>query len=80
MRDLAANHSTCAINTATLGFQAPIGLVIDAVASAGFGGIGSSACDWASCSTERHPSAASGASTPTTAFRHRARPIPGPNH
>lgn len=39
MRDLAANHSTCAINTATLGFQAPIGLVIDAVASAGFGGI-----------------------------------------
>lgn len=35
LRDL----SLCAINTATLGFQAPIGEVIDAVARAGFGGI-----------------------------------------
>ena len=29
----------CAINTATLGFQAPIGEVIEAVARAGFGAI-----------------------------------------
>jgi sugar phosphate isomerase/epimerase len=35
LRDL----SLCAINTATLGFQAPIGEVIDAVARAGYGGI-----------------------------------------
>ncbi len=35
LRDL----SCCAINTATLGFQVPIGKVIDAVAKAGFGGI-----------------------------------------
>ena len=34
-RDLSA----CAINTATLGFQAPIEEVIEAVARAGFGGI-----------------------------------------
>jgi sugar phosphate isomerase/epimerase len=38
VRDLR-NLSLCAINTATLGFQAPIGEVIDAVARAGFGGI-----------------------------------------
>ena len=38
MRDLAT-ASVCAINTATLGFQAPIGEVIDAVAAAGFGAI-----------------------------------------
>jgi sugar phosphate isomerase/epimerase len=35
LRDL----SRCAINTATLGFQAPINEVIEAVAKAGFGGI-----------------------------------------
>jgi sugar phosphate isomerase/epimerase len=35
LRDLSA----CAINTATLGFQAPIEQVIEAVARAGFGGI-----------------------------------------
>ena len=35
LRDL----SLCAINTATLGFQAPINEVIEAVARAGFGGI-----------------------------------------
>jgi sugar phosphate isomerase/epimerase len=39
MRDLSASLRDCAINTATLGFQAPIGEVIDAVARAGFGGI-----------------------------------------
>lgn len=33
------NLQACAINTATLGFQAPIGEVIDAVARAGFGAI-----------------------------------------
>ena len=38
MRDLA-DRSLCAINTATLGFQAPIEAVVDAVAAAGFGGI-----------------------------------------
>lgn len=38
MRDLR-NLSACAINTATLGFQAPIEEVIEAVARAGFGGI-----------------------------------------
>jgi sugar phosphate isomerase/epimerase len=38
MRDLS-NRRLCAINTATLGFQAPIGEVIDAVARAGFGAI-----------------------------------------
>ena len=40
MRDLSRNLGACAINTATLGFQAPISAVIDAVARAGFGGIG----------------------------------------
>jgi sugar phosphate isomerase/epimerase len=39
MRDLGKNPRLCAINTATLGFQAPIGEVIEAVARAGFGGI-----------------------------------------
>jgi sugar phosphate isomerase/epimerase len=38
MRDLA-DRRLCAINTATLGFQSPIGEVIEAVARAGFGGI-----------------------------------------
>ena len=38
MRDLR-DARLCAINTATLGFQAPIGAVIDAVARAGFGGL-----------------------------------------
>jgi sugar phosphate isomerase/epimerase len=38
MRDLS-DRSLCAINTATLGFQAPIETAIDAVARAGFGGI-----------------------------------------
>ena len=38
MRDLA-DRSLCAINTATLGFQAPIEAVVEAVARAGFGGI-----------------------------------------
>ncbi len=38
MRDLR-DLRHCAINTATLGFQAPIGEVIDAVARKGFGGI-----------------------------------------
>lgn len=38
MRDLH-DLSACAINTATLGFQAPIEAVIEAVARAGFGGI-----------------------------------------
>jgi sugar phosphate isomerase/epimerase len=39
MRDLSARLKDCAVNTATLGFQAPIGEVIDAVARSGFGGI-----------------------------------------
>jgi sugar phosphate isomerase/epimerase len=39
MRDLCAHPELCSINTATLGFQAPIGEVIDAIARAGFGGI-----------------------------------------
>ena len=39
MRDLARHPELCAINTATLGFQAPMEQVIDAVARAGFGGI-----------------------------------------
>jgi sugar phosphate isomerase/epimerase len=38
VRDLS-DLSACSINTATLGFQAPLGSVIDAVARAGFGGI-----------------------------------------
>ncbi len=36
MRDLASHFSACAINTATLGFQAPIAEVVEAVARAGF--------------------------------------------
>jgi sugar phosphate isomerase/epimerase len=39
MRDLATRLGDCAINTATLGFQAPVSETIDAVARAGFGGI-----------------------------------------
>ena len=39
MRDLAGRPDLCAINTATLGFQAPISEVIETVARAGFGGI-----------------------------------------
>ncbi|MFN0191823.1 MAG: sugar phosphate isomerase/epimerase family protein [Aestuariivirga sp.] len=39
MRDLGGHPERCAINTATLGFQAPIEDVIDAVAREGFGGI-----------------------------------------
>ena len=37
VRDLSQHLGSCSINTATLGFQAPIGEVIDAVARAGFG-------------------------------------------
>ncbi len=36
-RDLAQRLDICSINTATLGFQAPIGEVIDDIARAGFG-------------------------------------------
>lgn len=39
MRDLSVSLRSCAINTATLGFQEPVEKVIDAVARAGFGGI-----------------------------------------
>ena len=39
MRDLGSDLRACAINTATLGFQVPLGDVVDAVARAGFGGI-----------------------------------------
>jgi sugar phosphate isomerase/epimerase len=39
MRELKGHPELCAINTATLGFQAPIEQVIDEVARAGFGGI-----------------------------------------
>ncbi|MGE3877140.1 MAG: sugar phosphate isomerase/epimerase family protein [Parvibaculaceae bacterium] len=39
MRDLDGRPELCAINTATLGFTAPIGQVIEAVARHGFGGI-----------------------------------------
>lgn len=39
VRDLSGRLDLCSINTATLGFQAPIGEVIDAVARAGFGGV-----------------------------------------
>jgi len=39
MRNLASDLRHCAINTATLGFQAPIEEVVDAVAKAGFGAI-----------------------------------------
>jgi sugar phosphate isomerase/epimerase len=37
VRDLSLNLDHCSINTATLGFQAPIGETVDAVARAGFG-------------------------------------------
>jgi sugar phosphate isomerase/epimerase len=37
VRDLSLHLNICSINTATLGFQAPIADVIDAVARAGFG-------------------------------------------
>lgn len=37
VRDLSRRMDMCSINTATLGFQAPIGEVIEAVAHAGFG-------------------------------------------
>ncbi len=37
VRDLAEHLQSCSINTATLGFQAQIGEVIEAVARAGFG-------------------------------------------
>lgn len=39
MRDLRSNLALCSINTATLGFQAPIEEVVEAIARAGFGGI-----------------------------------------
>ena len=39
MRDLAGHPELCAINTATLGFQAPIAETIEAIARHGFGGI-----------------------------------------
>jgi sugar phosphate isomerase/epimerase len=39
MRSLSDRPDLCAVNTATLGFQAPIEETIDAVARAGFGGI-----------------------------------------
>ena len=39
VRDLGKNLRSCSINTATLGFQAPISEMIDAVARVGFGGI-----------------------------------------
>ena len=39
MRDLSARLDLCSINTATLGFQAPLVETIDAIAKAGFGGI-----------------------------------------
>ncbi len=39
VRDLSQNYRVCAVNTATLGFQAPIGEVIDAIARAGFGAL-----------------------------------------
>jgi sugar phosphate isomerase/epimerase len=39
MRALGDHPELCSINTATLGFQAPIEDVVDAIARAGFGGI-----------------------------------------
>ena len=39
MRKLGGHLELCSINTATLGFQAPIEAVIDEIARAGFGGI-----------------------------------------
>jgi hypothetical protein len=52
-RDLGANPQACAINTATLGFQAPIEDVIDAVAPAGLGGIAKYAIIWQSLNGRR---------------------------
>lgn len=37
VRDLSQRMDICSVNTATLGFQAPIGETIDAIAEAGFG-------------------------------------------
>jgi sugar phosphate isomerase/epimerase len=37
VRDLSQHLASCSINTATLGFQAPISEVIDSIARAGFG-------------------------------------------
>jgi len=42
MRALEGRLDLCSINTATLGYQAPIGETIDAIARAGFGSI----CPW----------------------------------
>ena len=42
MRTLAGRLDLSSINTATLGYQAPIGVTIDAVAGAGYGAI----CPW----------------------------------
>ena len=39
MRDLGAHPELCSINTATLGFQAPIDEVVEAIARAGFGSV-----------------------------------------
>jgi sugar phosphate isomerase/epimerase len=39
MRDLRSHPELCAINSATLGFQAPVVEVIDEIARAGFGGL-----------------------------------------
>jgi len=39
MRELTGHLNLCSINTATLGYQQPIGQTIEAVASAGFGAI-----------------------------------------
>ena len=39
MRELKNHPELCAINTATLGFQAPLTIAIEAIAKAGFGGI-----------------------------------------
>jgi sugar phosphate isomerase/epimerase len=39
VRDLGEHPEFCAVNTATLGFQAPIGDTIEAIARAGFGGV-----------------------------------------
>jgi sugar phosphate isomerase/epimerase len=39
VRDLSQDFRACAVNTATLGFQAPIKEVVDAIARAGFGAL-----------------------------------------
>lgn len=39
MRDLGRHPELCSINSATLGFQAPIAETVEAIARAGFGGI-----------------------------------------